>query len=208
MGRCRLLGGAAVVNPQALAALGRRDLPEDVVADLLRRWSEPHRRYHGLGHLADGLAVLDVLGAGKLERTAFWFHDAVHTMTSPDDEMASAAVAREALAGVLPAGEVDEVCRLVLLTAEHWPDREDQRGARVCDADLRALAAPHSEYVANRDAIRAELPGISDEEWQRQRLAFARSLLARPSIFATDVGRSRWEQRARENLRHEITDRL
>lgn len=208
MGRCRLLGGAAVVSLEGLASLGLRDLPDDAVSGLLSRWSEPHRRYHGPGHLAAGLRALDELGGERLERIALWCHDAVHTMTSPDDEMASAEVAREVLAGVLPAGEVDEVCRLVLLTADHRPGRGDRRGARVCDADLHALAAPSGDYAANADAIRAEMPGVSDEEWRQRRLAFARSLLARSSIFATDAGRSRWEQAARENLRREIADRL
>ncbi|WP_197511770.1 hypothetical protein [Tessaracoccus coleopterorum] len=38
---------------------------------------------------------------GPLERIAFWFHDAVHTSTSPADELASAELARELLGGTL-----------------------------------------------------------------------------------------------------------
>lgn len=113
-------------------------LPDDVEAELLRRWNEPHRRYHGVSHLRAGLAVLDDLGAGSLERMAWWCHDAVHSNNTPSDELASAELARRLLAPHLTPGEVDEVCRLVLVTVSHQPAEGDARGARVADATCTA----------------------------------------------------------------------
>ena len=46
-------------------------LPDDVALELLRRWAEPHRHYHGTSHLVDGLHALEVLDGGRLERIAF-----------------------------------------------------------------------------------------------------------------------------------------
>ncbi|PZR55494.1 DUF4031 domain-containing protein [Xylanimonas oleitrophica] len=54
--------------------------------DLLERWSEPHRVYHGRLHLAAALDALDTLLAetgtpaaqARTARLAVWFHDAVH----------------------------------------------------------------------------------------------------------------------------------
>lgn len=195
MGGCRLRRGAVVVNDGLL--------PEEVAADLLRRWAEPHRRYHGLSHLQDGLAVLAELGAGDLELTAFWCHDAVHRDDSPSDELASAEVARRLLSGHLAPREVDEVCRLVLLTISHRVAPGDERGARVVDADLHGLGLPWEAYSANLEAIRAEMPGVSENQWRGARLAFAERMLARESIFATPLGHRRWEQVARANLERE-----
>lgn len=179
-------------------------LPEGVAAELLRRWREPHRRYHGVQHLTDGLAVLDELGAGDLERMAYWCHDAVHTNNTPSDELASAELARRLLASYVTPYEVDEVCRLVLATISHQPAEGDERAARVVDADLHGLGLQWERYLANVAAIRAEVPGVSDEVWRQRRKNFAKRMLARDFIFATQAGRERWEEAARTNLSREL----
>lgn len=179
-------------------------LPPDVAADLLSRWRGPHRRYHGIAHLEDGLAVLRALGAGDLEMMAYWCHDAVHTNNSPADELASAEVARRLLAPHLTPAEVDEVCRLVLVTVSHLPVEGDERGARVADADMHGLGLPWKQYLANVDAIRAELPRLGEGDWRARRRAFVERFLAREFIFATAIGRERWEAAARANLAREL----
>lgn len=71
--------------------------------ELLRRWSEPHRTYHGTAHLADCLRSVQVAaeGLGTVPRTvllALWFHDAVHDGEAVRDEERSAQLARDLLA--------------------------------------------------------------------------------------------------------------
>lgn len=72
-----------------------------VGADLIDRWYEPHRTYHGpahLTHVLDSLVVLDPDGtAPRAVALALWFHDAVHVGTAGADESASAALAGEML---------------------------------------------------------------------------------------------------------------
>ncbi len=181
-------------------------LPDDVRDDLLGRWREPHRHYHGERHLVDGLAVLDQLGATDLERIAFWCHDAVHTNTTPDDERASAEVARRLLSEHLTLPEMREVERLILLTIAHRPARGDDVGARIVDADLAALALPWPDYERNTLAIRAELPHVSDEQWRLGRAAVLRRLLGVDHLFHTRHGRAQWEAPARANLERELQD--
>lgn len=180
-------------------------LPERVAVDLLRRWAEPHRHYHSTQHLIDGLAALDVLGGEGLEQIAFWFHDAVHTNTTPADEEASALIAREALSGWLPSDEVDEVVRLVLLTAHHRPDPGDLSGARVSDADLSSLGADWETYRHNAEGIRSELPHITDEQWRLGRSAFLSGFLQRERFYVTPLARDLWEDQARRNLARELS---
>ena len=122
-------------------------LPDAVRDELLARWREPHRRYHGESHLRFGLAVLDELGAGDLERIAFWCHDAVHTNTTPDDERASATLTRQLLAGHLAEADLREVERLVLLTATHPPRPGDARGRGTRVAPSRCRGSPSSPCV-------------------------------------------------------------
>lgn len=179
-------------------------LPDAVVDELLRRWSEPHRHYHSETHLRAGLAALDRLGAGPLERIAFWFHDAVHSNTTPSDEEASADLARRLLVGHRSPSEIDEVRRLVLLTASHRPAADDLPGARVCDADLSPLAAPWEQYVASVAGIRAELPRLDDDRWRDGRSAFLEAFLRRDRLFWTPLGRQAWEEAARANMSREL----
>ncbi|WP_345386387.1 hypothetical protein [Nonomuraea salmonea] len=95
-----------------------------VHAELLARWSEPHRRYHTRDHLAAVLAAIDLLpgeaGDEAAVRLAAWFHDAVYDGRPGWDEERSAQLAQSRLprCGV-PARRVSEVARLVRLTAAH-----------------------------------------------------------------------------------------
>lgn len=200
VGRCRVLGGPCVVA----------DLPIEVEAELLRRWREPHRRYHGESHLRHGLGVLAFLGAGRPERVAFWFHDAVHRSSSPSDEEASALLAGSLLDGVFPASEREEVIRLVLVTIDHDPGPDDLAGGRISDADLAALASPWGAYLANAQRVRSESPGLDGAAWQARRLDFIDRLVGRAAIFRTPKGVALWEAAARRNLaleRDTITNR-
>lgn len=182
-----------------------RLLPREVVDDLLARWAEPHRRYHATSHLDNGLEALELLGGGPLERIAFWFHDAVHTNTTPDDETASAGLAADLLAGHLPDVQVAEVQRLIMLTTHHQPEAGDLAGARVCDADLSGMGAPWEDYRANIRGIRAELGQFDDAQWRHGRARFLEAFLERDRIFHTPLGSGLWEERARANMERELS---
>ena len=199
MGRRGVLWGARVV-------INGRAVPESVFDELRRRWAEPHRDYHSSTHLVSGLSALRDLGGTAIEDLAFWCHDAVHTNTTPADERASAEVARELLAPHLAAGDVAEVCRLIMLTAGHVVEPGDDAGARLCDADLSGLGSQWPQYLVNVAGIRSELPEITDDQWRRGRSAFLRGYLAKDRFYATELGRHRWEEQARGNLARELAE--
>lgn len=197
------LGGAVL---ELIEPRWQQLLPTGCLTELLDRWQEPHRHYHGLKHLKTGLQLLEQLVAGRLEFIAFWFHDAVHTNTSPQDETASAELAHRLLTGWLPAEQVAEVARLVMLTATHTPEPDDEAGARISDADLGALAEPWPQYCGNVAGIRAELPGLSAEQWRRGRAEFLTGFLKRDQLYYTEHGHCHWEQAASQNLSRELRE--
>lgn len=181
-------------------------LPRPVLESLLHRWREPHRDYHGVPHLLSGLTALEQLGGTRLERIAFWCHDAVHSNTTPDDELASVAVARELLEGLLTASELEEICRLILVTIHHAPEIGDASGARIADADLVGLASDWAGYCANIEGIRVELPGLTDVLWREHRLRMVTMLLRHEPLFHTEFGQQHWQVQARENLARELAE--
>jgi predicted metal-dependent HD superfamily phosphohydrolase len=205
------------------ALLSRWPGPEWAGADLVRRYEEPHRRYHTTAHLAEVLDQVDALAAEaddvEAVRLAAWFHDAIYDPSAGDNEERSAALAERVLTEIgRPPGTVAEVARLVRLTATHDPthgpagagrngaDRNgaDRNGAVLCDADLAVLAAEPARYAAYAAAVREEYAAVPDEAFRRGRAAVLRRLLDLPALFHTAAGRERWEETARHNLRAEL----
>jgi predicted metal-dependent HD superfamily phosphohydrolase len=178
-------------------------------AALVAAWSEPHRRYHDLGHLAAVLGLVGELGGAAADpdavRLAAWYHDAVYDPERTDNEQVSAERARAGLRGLVPDERIDEVARLVLLTAGHDPEPDDANGAVLADADLAVLAGPPDAYAAYASAVRAEYGHLSDAEFTAGRVAILERLLALPTLYRLPAVTDEWTPRARANLTAELT---
>ncbi|GAB3488096.1 HD domain-containing protein [Nocardiopsis coralliicola] len=178
---------------------------EAVGEELLARWGEPHRSYHGTDHLAAVLAAVDLL-AGEAHdadavRFAAWFHDAVHDGVAGDDEERSAQLAERLVpaCGRSPAFAA-EVARLVRVTAEHRPEAGDTDAAVLCDADLSVLGRGPEGYAAYAAAVRREYADVPDEAFRAGRIQVLDGLLAVDPLFRTGEGRRRWAAAARRNF--------
>jgi predicted metal-dependent HD superfamily phosphohydrolase len=189
--------------------VGARDDVAGAGAALLGRWAEPHRAYHDLAHLAEVLERVDLLAAEADQpdavRLAAWFHDAVYDPTAADNEERSAALAETSLTRVRLAPDlVDEVTRLVRLTATHDVGIDDANGAVLCDADLAVLACDDLRYSSYSEGVRREYAHVDDAAFAEGRAQVLSTLLNRPALFRTAHGRSAWEQRARANVTAEL----
>jgi predicted metal-dependent HD superfamily phosphohydrolase len=177
-----------------------------VEADLLARWSEPHRHYHTRRHLEAMLAVVDAHGHLATDpaqvRLAVWFHDAVYDPRASGNEEASAALAARDLSrlGVDPA----EVVRLVLLTATHDPRPDDRNGLLLTDADLSILAADPATYDAYAAAVRREYAHVPEPAFNAGRARVLETFLSRPTLFRAVPDRAARTDRAHRNLRREL----
>lgn len=196
-------GGAGAPDSNAVTAAGR---------DLLARWREPQRHYHGIEHLAAVLSVVDAEADSAadvdLVRLAAWLHDAVYDPRAPGDanERESAALAGSTLSRLgLPASAVAEVQRLVLLTAGHDVAANDRNGALLCDADLAVLATPPEDYDRYAAAIRREYAHVPRAAFNAGRAAVLRRLLSLPALYRVPSLAARWDRPARANLRRELT---
>lgn len=192
----------ALVDHPAAPAAGR---------ELLARWAESHRHYHGLEHLREVLDRIDELADEASDadavRLAAFFHDAVYDPASPANEQRSARLAEDVLPGLgVDPARVLDVARLVRVTASHVPtSTEDRNGAVLCDADLAILAASPEDYAAYAAGVRAEYAHLDDPTFRAGRTDVLTSLLDRPQLFWTRIGRERWQDRARQHLAAERT---
>jgi predicted metal-dependent HD superfamily phosphohydrolase len=178
-------------------------------AAIVAAWSEPHRRYHDLAHLAAVLRLVGELEGAADDpdavRLAAWYHDIAYEPQRTDNEEVSAARARVGLRGLVPDARVDEVERLVLLTAGHDPAPGDANGAVLCDADLAVLAGPPDAYATYASAVREEYGHLSDEVFTAGRIAVLEHLLALPALYRTPEAARQWADRATANLTAELT---
>lgn len=194
----------------ARVGIDRSPSTDSVGGRLLDAYGHTDRHYHSVRHLMAVLAVVDELADladdPDLVRLAAWCHDAVHRPDGPgDDERRSAELARTDLTALgLDAAAVDEVARLVLLTAPHDSEPGDRNGAVLCDADLWILGAGEGDYDRYTFEVRAEYGHVPDDAWRSGRAAVLRRFLERPAIYRTEPGRQR-EAAARANLERELS---
>lgn len=182
---------------------------DSLFLDLLDRWSEDHRHYHGCTHLLAVLEALDLLtDPADPPRTvllAAWFHDAVYRGIAGQDEEESARLAEERLQDAgLPEAEAAEVARLVRLTSDHRPEQGDDDGALLCDADLSVLGGEPEEYARYVAAVRKDYAHIGDADFAAGRAAVVRHLLELEPLFHSGRARELWLAAAHRNLKGEL----
>jgi predicted metal-dependent HD superfamily phosphohydrolase len=206
------------------------DLP-DLLPELARRYSEPHRAYHGVDHIT-ALARLYV----EVERGPTWhapievalailFHDAIYEPGRPDNEERSADLAIEMLRGgplakaspggpparggdeaQKPAVDVARVAAMIRATKSHGDPAHahDHDLAHFIDADMAIIGTAPDVYDAYAQAVRREFSNVPTPLFVQGRGAFLAAQLARPSLFHTPWFRARYEDAARANLAREL----
>jgi predicted metal-dependent HD superfamily phosphohydrolase len=184
--------------------------------ELVDRWREPHRVYHSTLHLAVALDALDaVAGDARVPdralwhaRLALWFHDAVHDGVARQDEERSAALVAELLGPLAGTGvsaeDLDEVARLVMVTADHDPASDDVVGGLVSDADLAVLGGSPAVYTRYTRQVRAEYCDVPEALFRTGRAQVLRTLLDGGPLFRTAPGAARWQAAAEANLGAEL----
>lgn len=173
------------------------DLPDqpDLARRLLARYDEPHRHYHDRRHLAAILDWIERLATAENDmftvRLAAWFHDAVYAIpprqVSNEEASARLAVAELGRCG-LEQEDLNEIARLIRLTAGHRASGSDPDGALLCDADLAILSGDEDTYRRYVEQVRAEHPQTDDHHFARGRLAVLRDLGGQ-TLFHTAAGR-------------------
>lgn len=169
--------------------------------DLVRRYGEPHRRYHTQEHVRDLLALL-----GDEDWTlvaAAWFHDAIYDTHRTDNEALSAELARASLTE-LGFASVETVVQIILATAKHDGIGLFAPGLLFLDADLSILGAPATRYREYAAQIREEYAWVPEPQFREGRRGILERFLTRPRLYFTDAMRARFEEQARANLREEI----
>jgi predicted metal-dependent HD superfamily phosphohydrolase len=184
--------------------LGAKGDPGPPFADLVARYSEPHRAYHTLAHVAH---CLDEFEAARSEardaaavELALWTHDAVYDPRAKDNEEKSAELA---VATVRQAGLPEALGRKVadmIRASTHRAAPDDSDTRLFADVDLSILGQPAPVFDEYERQVRKEYAWVPGFLFSAGRGAILRSFLERPAIYGTDLFRGKYEKAARANL--------
>jgi len=174
--------------------------PKGVFEALADRYSEPHRAYHTLQHIAECLGHLkSVRNVPPAAAIALWFHDAIYDPQRNDNEERSAAWAKTVLGkGAL----ADQVEKMILATKQGVPTI-DVFERTVADIDLAILAAPEPRYSEYEAQLRREYAYLDDAAYRAGRFTLLRSFSDRVYLFGSPEFRN-LETRARKNIERSI----
>lgn len=174
--------------------------------EIIANHSEPHRAYHGVGHLH---ALFDLLDRFAPDRSAalnfaVWWHDVVYSPLGGDNEERSASLAVNRLHSLGADQHLGNTVRdLILATKNHWLGPSRGEGDLFLDADIAILGAAAETYDQYTRDVRHEYSAAPDELFRAGRLKFVASAMARRPMFRTVVFEEAFGERARANLTRE-----
>ncbi len=178
---------------------------------LVQRYQEPHRAYHNLSHIMALLRVAKVqhchIERPEVVELAIWFHDVIYDTHQTDNELRSAAWAREAMRsmGIVPE-LITAVEQCILATQQHEvPPQHAPDLPIFLDLDLAILGAPPELYLRYSQAIRAEYSWVNEDDYRKGRADVLRRFLARPALYFTPPMVERYEAAARHNIEQELS---
>lgn len=192
---------------------GTRPEADDAAHDLVRRYAQPHRRYHNATHVtavladAEWLATCQDLPPAELPvlRLAVCAHDVVYDAVPGEDERSSAQWAHERLnAAGVSAAVATRVASLVLTTIAHEAAPDDPTATALLDADLAILGTAPAHYDRYARAVREEYERVPEELWRAGRAAVLQRMMNAERLYRSPQAAERWERAARANLRREL----
>jgi predicted metal-dependent HD superfamily phosphohydrolase len=186
------------------------------VLDLLvKAYNEPHRCYHTVNHIVDGLNVMQKLpyAFDRTQKIAFIFHDVVYDVKSATNEEDSVKVAMDCLMENMCKEEFQLLKKYIISTKHDAISREaaklDTRVATFLDVDLFSLGSFEYEgYKANYAKLIAmeyvRVYGL--ENYSKGRLTFVKQMLKCDYVYHSDYVRKILDKNAKKNLALEMND--
>jgi predicted metal-dependent HD superfamily phosphohydrolase len=188
--------------------IGAKDDGLTVYQELVLLYSEPHRHYHNLEHIADCLNEFDsarhLAGQPLAVELAIWYHDAIYNTRAPDNEEKSAEMAKSRISEAGGRDDLsDAVAALVMATKSHDPSLHPDAPLMV-DIDLSILGKPEQRFWEYESQVRREYDWVPEGIFCTKRTEILERFLARERIYSTKHFFDRYEQQARANLQASV----
>jgi predicted metal-dependent HD superfamily phosphohydrolase len=135
--------------------------------EIMERWSEPHRAYHGPAHLADLLAQINrhtelTTREREILTLAAIFHDIIYNPRRSDNEAQSADLFLNSVAMDKDNADIQEIATIIRDTKDHVPSTH--LSTIFSHMDMDVVRRPYEELLKWEAGIRHEykhVPGIA-----------------------------------------------
>lgn len=189
--------------------LGASVANEELYHQLVACYSEPHRKYHSIQHLNECLTHFESVSqlaenADEVE-LALWFHDAIYDTSKKDNEKLSAEWARDSVVAAGVSSEKAERIYQLIMATEHNAVPVGQDAAVLVDIDLGILGAGAERFDDYEIQVREEYSWVPESLYRAARRKVLEQFVNRKWIYSTELFRSKYEARARENLARSLT---
>lgn len=182
--------------------------PQPVYQELVSLYSQTHRHYHNMCHIAECLTEFDsvrLLAHQPLAvELAIWFHDVIYDTHASENEEKSAELAKRRIAEA--GGGEDLGCSvhaLIMATKTHDPTLHSDAPLMV-DVDLSILGQPVGRFQDYEAQIRREYGWVPEPLFRAKRAEILEHFLARERIYSTAPFFATYEQQARRNLENSM----
>ena len=170
---------------------------------ILKRYSEPHRKYHNMTHIDKCFSGCHFLFENyriySLE-LAILFHDIIYKPRKDDNEFQSAEFLREFMNVGSNNQIVNAACGIIKRT-NYTKKYVSKNIIDQCMHDIDfAIFAESDDYVTYETNIRKEYDFVDDETYYKHRAKFLIGILEKKQIFYTPQYYDLYERLARENI--------
>lgn len=195
---------------------------EPLFQEVVLRYSEPHRHYHTLEHIADCLDQLmrfsfspeatklltePQMGFNRIVLSlAIWFHDFIYDTKASDNEEQSAQKFKDLILAATSDSEqvgMDDVIahtsKLILATKTH--EGTHPLTHLMLDIDLSILGRSPEEFKEYDANIRKEYSWVLGPLYSMNRKKFMKRYYEKDRLFHTDFFHDKFERQAKENLK-------
>ena len=133
---------------------------------------------------------------------SIFYHDIIYNPLRSDNEYKSAAVFKKRISQT-SFQHINKCIEQIELTKEHKITKDNDINI-LLDLDLSILGKSKIKYREYHKNIRKEYAMFSDEEYNCGRKEVLTRILGLPTIYKTDYFIAKYEEKARDNLTHEL----
>lgn len=183
---------------------------EELWIEIETHYTNKTRHYHNLTHIYNMLMQAEALKSDIQDietlQFAIWYHDIIYKSSKKDNEEKSALFAEKRLKSIIfDKKRIEIIKKLIISTNKHKLILVENRdNAYLLDLDLSILGTDWETYQNYIQNIRKEYKIYPDFMFKPGRKKVLKHFLDRETLYFTDGFKTKYENRARKNLKKEI----
>jgi predicted metal-dependent HD superfamily phosphohydrolase len=198
-----------------LQSFHKDKLYEEYLFEMIwKYYTEEHRYYHNISHIADCLRKLDeykfyvdpyeykLLNIEAIT-LAIWFHDIIYQPAQKNNEERSAELARVVMYNMNPEIYLKrkDVYDLILLTKHERVNKLNDSAKLLLDIDLSILGSDREKFEVFEMNIREEYAWVPENVYKVERVKIINGFLNLAQVYNTRHFKLNYEMKAFENLK-------